>query len=54
MIEDKTYLNVLTLESVKYKFGQELPYLWSDVKNFYTNKISDIYIHLMVVIIKKQ
>lgn len=38
MIEDKTYLNVLTLESVKYKFGQELPYLWSDVKNFYTNK----------------
>ena len=38
MIEDKTYLNVLTLESVKYKFGQELPYLWNDVKNFYTNK----------------
>lgn len=38
MIDDATYLNVLTLESVKYKFGQELPYLWNDVKNFYTNK----------------
>lgn len=37
-IDDKTNLNVLTLESVKYTLGKELNYLWNDVKNFYTNK----------------
>lgn len=37
-IEDKSSLNVLTLESVKYTLGKELNYLWNDVKNFYTNK----------------
>lgn len=36
--EDKSTLNVLTLESVKYTLGKELNYLWNDVKNFYTNK----------------
>lgn len=37
-LDNKDNLNVLTVESVKYTLGQELNYLWNDVKNFYTNK----------------
>ena len=38
MIEDKEFLNVLTLEELDYTFGQELKYIWNNVINFYTNR----------------
>lgn len=37
-IEDKEFLNVLTLEEVDYVFGQELKYIWNNVVNYYTNR----------------
>jgi hypothetical protein len=38
MIEDKEFLNVLTLEELDYTFGQELKYIWNNVINFYTDR----------------
>lgn len=38
MIDDKEFLNVLTLEEVDYVFGQELKYIWNNVNNYYTNR----------------
>lgn len=38
MVEDKEFLNVLTLEEVDYVFGQELKYIWNNVINYYTNR----------------
>lgn len=38
MIEDKEFLNVLTLEELDYTFGQELEYIWNNVINYYTDR----------------